>query len=68
MTEEPKGPICVWCNAPWSDDNVRVFDGSYSAGCDTCGFGSEVEVTVEIKCHSCNKVVYKKEVKEHPYG
>lgn len=50
-------PLCIWCSAPWSDENVAL---DYSTGsCDTCSIGSGAKV--KITCHKCKKVMYEKE-------
>ena len=55
-------PICVFCNAPWSDKMIRVFDVDAQHGEGSYDFGPEdMEATVEIKCHSCGRLIYKKE-------
>ena len=53
--------ICVFCNAEQSlDVEASVF--GISAGCDTCGHGTSADVAIVVKCESCGKVIYKKEV------
>jgi acetyl-CoA carboxylase beta subunit len=54
-------PLCPYCREPWSDENVMVEDVYCSQGCDTCGSGAEASGTIVIKCHSCKKVMYKKD-------
>ena len=63
MTDTFK-PKCIWCSAPWSDENVRIEDVWASQGCDTCGYGLKVSGTVTIECHACTKVMYQKEFSE----
>lgn len=53
-------PLCVFCNAPWTDDMVQI-EAYASAGCDTCGYGSTTSGTVSVVCSSCHKTVYIKE-------
>lgn len=54
-------PLCVWCSAEWSPENVQVYAYSGGAGCDTCGYGSEPYGSVKIVCHECGKLMYEKE-------
>jgi hypothetical protein len=61
-------PLCPFCGAEWNDENVQVHDVYASGGCDTCGFGTRYSYTVEIKCHSCGRLMYQKEGEEYPYG
>lgn len=50
-------PLCIWCGAPWNDDNVRL-----SALCDGCESGGyDHGAKIEIVCHSCGKLMYEKE-------
>ena len=55
-----KPPLCVFCNAPWTDDMIEV-EASASAGCETCGSGSEPYGTITINCSSCKRLVYRKD-------
>lgn len=52
---------CGWCSAPWSGENLRVYDGHTSRGCDTCDYGSETTVSIKITCHVCKKLMYEKQ-------
>lgn len=54
-------PICVFCNARWTDEMVNIEARSGGGGCDTCGMDGEANYRVEIKCHSCKRVIYIKE-------
>ncbi len=55
-------PICVFCNAPWTDDMIRVFDVDACHGEGSYYFGPENErATVDITCSSCNRLIYRKE-------
>lgn len=64
MIYEPEfKPTCIWCNAEWSDENVNFENAYMSAGCETCGHGSEGSAQLVIKCHECKKVIYTKEGK-----
>lgn len=64
MADNPNfAPLCIWCSEPWSDDNVNVMVKAGSQAC-TYGYRSSVNVTFEIKCHKCKKLMYKKEARD----
>jgi hypothetical protein len=54
-------PICGFCNAPWTDDMVRLLDVYSSGGCDSCGYGARSIATVDITCAACDRLIYRKE-------
>lgn len=55
-------PICGFCNAPWTDSMIRVFDVDACHGPDSYDFGPENETaTVDIVCGSCDRLIYRKE-------
>jgi hypothetical protein len=55
-------PICVFCNAPWVDDMIRVFDVDASHGEGSYDYGPENErATIDITCSTCNRLIYRKE-------
>lgn len=55
-------PICVFCNAPWTDAMIRVYDIDAIHGEDSYDFGPEDQrATVDITCSSCNRLIYRKE-------
>jgi len=55
-------PKCVFCNADWTDDMIRVFDVDASHGPDSYDFGPEGErATIDITCSSCERLIYRKE-------
>lgn len=68
MAQNEFKPLCIWCSAPWSDDNVKLEDIYASNGCDTCGYGQTVSASLVVTCHSCKKVMYQKGFEEHPNG
>jgi hypothetical protein len=52
--------LCVFCNAPWSEDNIKAYDLDAADECASGRFGPET-CTIEIKCHSCGRLMYRKE-------
>lgn len=55
-------PICVFCNAPWTDDMIQVYDIDASHGEGSYDFGPENQrATVDITCSSCKRLIYRKE-------
>lgn len=61
MEKPTTTPLCVFCGAPWGEPEMR--DLYHSEGCETCGYGSETEATIEIHCSECHRLVYQKDVK-----
>lgn len=60
MGENDAKVICVFCNAEQPlDVEASIF--GVCVGCDTCGYGTLVDVVVVVKCAECGKVIYKKE-------
>jgi hypothetical protein len=58
-------PICVFCNAPWTDDMIRVYDIDASHGEGSYDFGpKDQQATVDITCASCKRLIYRKEYRE----
>lgn len=58
-------PLCVFCNAPWTDDMVQVlaeaeiadgYYGDYSI--------EHIDVTIDVTCSSCKRLVYRKECRQ----
>lgn len=60
----PPPPKCVWCNAPWTDDMLKVFastevengyyEGDYSL--------TTTDVVIDVTCSTCKRLVYRKEI------
>jgi hypothetical protein len=48
-------PICVFCNAPWTDEMVKLeFDVScYDSGCSAAA-------SLDIVCENCHRLIYTK--------
>lgn len=58
-------PICVFCNAPWTDEMVRVFDIDASHGAGSYDFGPENQhATIDITCSNCDRLIYRKTYRE----
>lgn len=59
-------PICVFCNAPWTDDMIK----GYSDATEETGYYGEsyiisIDTTIDITCSSCNRLVYRKEIRTY---
>ncbi len=68
-------PRCVFCNAPWSEEMLRLYDaGSNGAVCSCCVIFPELEgfeepkpeppkehvaLPPELCCHACGRVLYR---------
>lgn len=62
-------PICVFCNAPWTDDMIRIYDVDASHGEGSYDFGPEDRrASLDITCSSCNRLIYRREFLEYGYG
>lgn len=57
-TDETTKPLCVHCNTPWSDENQMRYDGEIL---DSAATGHVISDSIELTCHSCGKVMYRKE-------
>lgn len=63
-------PLCVFCNAPWTDDMLKVLadtevEMGYYEG-DWCI--SHCDVTIDVTCSTCNRLVYRKEIRTDGRG
>ncbi len=61
MKTENAKMICPFCNAYFTPE-MEVEYYRISEGCDTCGYGRETSITVNVICESCGKKVYEKEI------
>ncbi len=68
MTETTHGfsdgarPICVFCNALWTDEMITVYDIDARHGEGSYDFGPEDQrATVDITCSTCRRLIYRKE-------
>lgn len=52
--------VCGFCNAPWTDEMIAELD-SFSEGCDSCGYGTRVCISLKIVCKGCGRVIYRKD-------
>jgi len=50
-------PKCPYCDSEWNEK--MIFVEAFCSFEDT-GFLKEDDITLEIKCHSCGKLIYKK--------
>ena len=59
----PPPPLCVFCNAPWTDDMLKVFgqteleDGYYGET-----YLRDTDLSIDVVCSSCKRLVYKKQI------
>lgn len=51
---------CPFCHAPWSDDNLHLYDLDAGDHCDSGRFWAE-SVSVKIVCHACKRLMYQKD-------
>ena len=71
MKENPKHdlpppPLCVFCNAPWTDDMMKVYakadmDWGYYPGEASL---EGIVVNIDVTCSSCGRTVYRKECRD----
>lgn len=60
-----KAPLCVFCNAPWTADMIKVsaeveLENGYYGDSYLTGHGDAV---VDITCSTCKRLVYRKEIR-----
>ncbi len=62
-------PLCVWCNAPWTDEMLQVsatadmYHGYYEGDISV----ESIDATVDVVCSTCNRLVYRKELRKIPF-
>jgi hypothetical protein len=61
---EGAAPLCVFCNAPWTDDMIKIYiEGQFDFGYYPGEFSVDgYDTTIDITCSSCERLVYRKEV------
>ena len=52
--------LCPFCSAPWTEENIKTYDLDAADHCASGRFYHEC-CTIEITCHSCNRIMYRKE-------
>lgn len=57
-------PICVFCNAPWTDAMIKILhktevERGYYEG-DIAGV--DIVTKIDITCEACKRLIYRKEV------
>jgi hypothetical protein len=64
-SENPPPPLCVYCNAPWTDEMLKVYTtGDFDFGYYPGEFSVEgYDTTIDVTCSSCNRLVYRKEIR-----
>lgn len=63
--EAPPPPLCVFCSAPWTDDMMKVFaSAELEHGYYDDVWVDFIDLTVDVTCSSCKRLVYRKEVRQ----
>lgn len=58
----PPPPICVFCNAPWTDEMLVVFtDATMESGYYGDYYLTHTDIVIDVTCTSCKRLVYRKE-------
>ncbi len=59
-------PLCVFCSAPWTDDMVKIFASAdeYHGYYEGDIWVEAIEVSIDVTCSSCGRLVYKKEIRD----
>lgn len=59
-----KPPLCVFCNAPWTEDMLNI---SATAEMEDGWYGDSwvdhIDAVIDITCSSCKRLVYRKEIR-----
>lgn len=63
-------PVCAFCNAPWTDDMIKVLADSEIEWGYYPGETEGVNVTtnIDITCETCKRLIYRKEIVQHTGG
>jgi len=51
---------CPFCHEPWSEANIRTYDLDAGDHCESGRFYAEC-CTIDITCHACKRLIYRKE-------
>lgn len=66
VKEDKTGDIaritCPYCHAPWNETNIELYDLDAGDHCESGRFYPEC-CTIDITCHACGKLMYRKEGK-----
>lgn len=61
-------PLCVFCNAPWTADMIKVFaEAEVETGYYGEPEGVGLTATIDVTCSTCSRLIYRKEVEGCPY-
>jgi hypothetical protein len=52
--------LCPFCSAPWSEENIRVWNIDSADQCDS-GRYDPPTYSISISCHACGREMYRKE-------
>lgn len=63
--DNPPPPLCVFCNAPWTDDMLKVSaDAEMETGYYGRNYVETIDIVIDVTCSSCKRVVYRKECRQ----
>lgn len=63
VKENPPPPLCVFCNAPWTDDMMKAYaEADVSFG--DYGSVDGIEITIDVTCSTCKRLVYRKHIQQ----
>lgn len=56
-------PICGFCNAPWTEDMIKVMsEAELEYGYYNDAYVDAVTTNIDITCENCKRLIYRKEV------